>query len=90
PTASQATLLDDLNGLLAQSQALDTQLKDITLTGDTVCGPLVAANQAARDLVNNITQIDQRLAGQGDILELGVKGLGLGQQSIQIIKQSGL
>jgi hypothetical protein len=62
PTDSQATLLDDLNGLVAQSQALDTQLKDITLTGDTVCGPLVAANQAARDLVNNITQIDQGLA----------------------------
>ena len=62
PITSQAALLDDLNGLVAQSQALDTQLQNITLTGDTVCGPLVAANQAARALVNNITQIDQGLA----------------------------
>ena len=62
PITSQAALLDDLNGLVAQSQALDTQLQNITLTGDTVCGPLVAANQAARALVNNLTQIDQGLA----------------------------
>ena len=62
PINSQAALLDDLNGLVAQTQALDTQLQNITLTGTSVCGPLVAANQAARDLVNNITQIDQGLA----------------------------
>jgi hypothetical protein len=62
PITSQAVLLDDLNGLVAQSQALDTQLQNITLTGNSVCGPLVAANQAARALVNNITQIDQGLA----------------------------
>lgn len=62
PLNSRAALLDDLNGLVAQSQALDTQLQNITLTDDTVCGPLVAANQAARALVNNITQVDQGLA----------------------------
>lgn len=62
PDKAHAALLDELNTLTAQSQTLDTQLKAITLTANTVCGPLGAANQSARDLVNSIAAVNQNLA----------------------------
>ncbi|MBU0909041.1 MAG: hypothetical protein KKA54_02745 [Proteobacteria bacterium] len=62
PRAAQAALADDLQNLVIQAQDLDSRLAAISLNSDTVCGPLVQANQAARDLVNSITLVDESLA----------------------------
>lgn len=70
---AQAALLTDLQDLTGQADSLDTQLKAITVNSDSVCGPLVAANQAARDMVNSIALIDESLAAplqvDADILD---------------------
>ena len=58
----QPSLLTDLQNLNSQATALNTQLAGINLSADTVCGPLVNASQATRDLVNSITTINDNLA----------------------------
>lgn len=60
--SARAELYNELQALVSQAQTLDAQLKSITLTADSVCGPLVAANQSARDLVNSIAVVNQELA----------------------------
>ena len=60
--SARADLYNELQALVSQAQTLDAQLKSITLTADSVCGPLVAANQSARDLVNSIAVVNQGLA----------------------------
>ncbi len=90
--SSQAALLDDMQALVSESDTLDTQLKGITLSSETVCGPLVAANQAARDLVNSITIVDQSLAAplqvDADVLDavdqLFSVGLSLANESLRL------
>lgn len=62
PGTAQAALAEDLGNLVVQAQGLDTQLKAISLTADSVCGPLVQADQAARALVNSISQVNDNLA----------------------------
>ncbi|MGV1100817.1 hypothetical protein ACUUL3_15575 [Thiovibrio sp. JS02] len=62
PAQARAALLDDMNTLVIEAEALDGQLKGITLAADSVCGPLVQANQAARNLVGSIALVDQSLA----------------------------
>lgn len=61
-STARASLLTDLQDLNIQAAALNTQLSGITLTADTVCGPLGSANQSARDLVNSITTVNDSLA----------------------------
>ncbi len=60
--AAKASLLTDLQGLNTEASALQTQLAGITLSADSVCGPLVNANQATRDLVNSIAAVNDNLA----------------------------
>ncbi|MFA7348592.1 MAG: hypothetical protein WCZ86_12600 [Desulfurivibrionaceae bacterium] len=62
PGTALAALAEDLGNLVVQAQGLDTQLKAISLTADSVCGPLVQADQAARALVNSISQVNDNLA----------------------------
>jgi hypothetical protein len=62
PSSVRAALVDEMSELAAQALALDTQLKAISLGAETVCGPLVAANQLAHNLVNSIVQLDEGLA----------------------------
>ena len=58
----QPSLLTDLQGVNNEASALQTQLAGITLSADSVCGPLVNANQATRDLVNSIAAVNDNLA----------------------------
>ena len=62
PSTARAALAEDLQSLVVQAQELDTQLKAISLAPDSVCGPLVQADQAAHALVNNISQVNNNLA----------------------------
>ena len=62
PGTARAALAEDLGNLVVQAQGLDTQLKAISLAPDSVCGPLVQADQAARALVNSISQVNNNLA----------------------------
>ena len=62
PGTARAALAEDLQGLVVQAQALDAQLKAISLSSGSVCGPLVQADQAARAMVNSITQVSGNLA----------------------------
>ena len=60
--AARPSLLTDLQDLNTEASALQTQLAGITLSADSVCGPLLNANQSARDLINSITVINDSLA----------------------------
>lgn len=62
PGTALAALAEDLQNLVVQAQGLDTQLKTISLASDSVCGPLVQADQAAHALVNSISQVNDNLA----------------------------
>lgn len=62
PGTALAALAEDLQNLVVQAQGLDTQLKAISLASDSVCGPLVQADQAAHALVNSISQVNDNLA----------------------------
>lgn len=62
PGTARAALAEDLGNLVVQAQGLDTQLKAISLAPDSVCGPLVQADQAARTLVDSISQVNDNLA----------------------------
>ena len=61
-SAAKASLLTDLQDINTEASALQTQLAGITLSVDSVCGPLVNANQATRDLVNSIAAVNDNLA----------------------------
>lgn len=57
-----AALKEDLQGLLLQSQALESELSTLELNASSVCAPLVQANQKARDMVNAIAAVDESLS----------------------------
>ena len=88
----QPSLLTELQDLNSQATALNTQLAGINLTADSVCGPLVNANQAARDLVNSITTVNDSLAAplsvDADVLtaldDLFVSGLGIANEALRL------
>ena len=75
PGTARAALADDLQSLVLQAQGLDTQLKGISLTADSVCGPLVQADQAARALVNSLSQVNDNLAAPLQIDETTLTSL---------------
>ncbi|MFA6498501.1 MAG: hypothetical protein WC256_04240 [Desulfurivibrionaceae bacterium] len=62
PGTARAALAEDLANLVVQAQGLDTQLKAISPSAGSLCGPLVQADQAAHALVNSITQVSDNLA----------------------------
>lgn len=88
----QPSLLTDLQNLNSQSTALNTQLAGINLSADSVCGPLVNASQATRDLVNSITAINENLAAplqiDADVLteldDLFVASTGIANESLRL------
>lgn len=55
-------LAADLQALVTEGNALNTQLAGISLTVDNLCGELYSASQAANTYINNITAIDSGLA----------------------------
>lgn len=91
-SAAKASLLTDFQDLNSQSTALNTQLAGINLSVDSVCGPLVNASQATRDLVNSITAINENLAAplqiDADVLteldDLFVNGLAIANESLRL------
>ena len=90
--AARADLNGDLATLNTQATSLKAQLEGISLSADTVCGPLVSANQAARDLVNGITAVEQSLAAPLSVDastmdafdQLSVTGLGLANEALRL------
>ena len=58
----RADLLQDVQGLVTQAQELDVQLKSITLNSNLLCGSMAAANLSAHNLVNSITQVNDKIA----------------------------
>lgn len=77
---ARADVATDLQALNTQAIALQTYLEGVQLNADsaTLCGPLVQANNLARDMVNNITAVDDSLAAplqlDADVLA-GIEGL---------------
>lgn len=62
PERSRANVGSDVQGLLSQAEALHSQLAGIQLTADSICAPLVSANQATRFMVDNIDSVNNGLA----------------------------
>jgi len=91
-SAAKTSLLTDLQNLNSQATALNTQLAGINLSADSVCGPLVNASQATRDLVNSITAINDSLAAplsvDADVLtamdDLFVTTSGIANESLRL------
>jgi len=89
---ARADVNTDLAALNAQAASLETQLEGINLSADSVCGPLVDANQAARDLVNSITAVEASLAAPLSVDaatmdafdELSVTGLGIANEALRL------
>jgi len=57
----RADLLQDVQGLVAQAQKLDVQLKSITLNSNLLCGSMAAANLSAHNLANSISQVNDKI-----------------------------
>jgi len=89
---ARADLASDLAVLNVEASALETQLEGITLSADSVCGPLNDANQAARDLVNSITAVEESLAAPLTVDaatmdafdQLFVTGLGIANEALRL------
>ncbi|MFV9616243.1 MAG: hypothetical protein ACNYZG_09815, partial [Gammaproteobacteria bacterium] len=54
-------LSSDLQNLLSEAQATDTQLATITLTDSNMCSELLSAHQSVDALINNIESINANL-----------------------------
>lgn len=57
-----ADLKTDLTNINNSIVVLNGNIADINLTSDTMCAPLIAINQQAKDIVNAITVVNQNLA----------------------------
>ena len=77
---ARADVATDLQALNTQATALQTHLEGVQLNADStpLCGPLVQADNMARDMVNSITAVDESLAAplqlDADVLA-GIEGL---------------
>jgi len=77
---ARADVAADLQALNTQATALQTYLEGVQLNADstTLCGPLLQADNMARDMVNSITAVDESLAAplqlDADVLA-GIEGL---------------
>jgi hypothetical protein len=89
-TPTLSPLATSLQGLLAEANALKTQVTGITLTPNTLCGDLLHANQAARTHINNVASLDASLAApltlDADVLaalqDLSAVYIGLGSEAM--------
>ena len=77
---ARADVATDLQALNTQATALQSYLEGVQLNADstTLCGPLLQADNMARDMVNSITAVDESLAAplqlDADVLA-GIEGL---------------
>ena len=77
---ARADVATDLQALNTQATALQSYLEGVQLNADStpLCGPLVQADNMARDMVNSITAVDESLAAplqlDADVLG-GIEGL---------------
>ena len=77
---ARADVATDLQALNTQATALQSYLEGVQLNADStpLCGPLVQADNMARDMVNSITAVDESLAAplqlDADVLD-GIEGL---------------
>jgi len=77
---ARADVATDLQALNTQATALQSYLEGVQLNADStpLCGPLVQADNMARDMVNSITAVDESLAAplqlDADVLA-GIEGL---------------
>ena len=73
PEPTVSPLATDLQALLSEASALNTQLAGISLGADTLCGELLQANQAANAHIDNIANVEASLAApltlDADILQ---------------------
>jgi hypothetical protein len=89
---AQAALATDLQGLNTQAVALKDYLAATQLSANSVCGPLVQANQQARALVNSVTLFDASLSApltvDADTLaaldQLSVTSLALANETMRL------
>ncbi len=89
---AQASLASDLQALNTQAVALKDYLAATQLSANSVCGPLVQANQQARALVNSVTLFDASLSApltvDADALaaldQLSVTSLGLANEAVRL------
>lgn len=61
PERSRADVTTDVQSLLSQADALHSELQTVQLTPDSICAPLVAANQVARFMVESIDSVTKGL-----------------------------
>ncbi len=88
----QPSLLTELQDLNTQAATLNTQLAGISLSADSVCGPLLSANQAARDMVNSIAVVNDGLTAplsvDTEVLnaldDLFVTGLAIANETLRL------
>ena len=59
---AKPAMATDLLPLVAEGNALKTQLGDMRLTRDNLCAQMISADQAAKDYINNITVVSNGLA----------------------------
>ena len=59
---AQATLAGDIQNLNTDAVALQTYMSGIHFDADSLCAPLLEANELARNLVNSITGVSDSLA----------------------------
>ena len=73
PLTAKADFKTDLQTLVVDARTLETELKATNVAIDSLCGPLLQINQSARDLINQITLVDESLAAplqlDSDILD---------------------
>ena len=73
PEPTVSPLATDLQALLSEASALNTQLAGISLGADTLCGELLQANQVANAHIDNIANVEASLAApltlDADILQ---------------------
>lgn len=88
----QALTAFEIQDLNTQAVSLQEQLQSVQVAADTMCSPLVQANQAARDLVNSITAVNDSLVAplqvDADILSaleaLLVTSAGLSSEALRL------
>lgn len=59
---ASATLATDLQNLNSEAATLKTYMSGINLNADSMCGPLLEANNMARNLINSISNVSDSLA----------------------------
>ncbi|HEY9052070.1 MAG TPA: hypothetical protein VIQ03_11035 [Gammaproteobacteria bacterium] len=87
---ASATLATDLQNLNSEATTLKTYMSGINLNADSMCGPLLEANNMARNLINSISNVNDSLAAplqvDADVMNaldtLFVTGAGIANEAL--------